>query len=44
VPAPPCRRREGVVNHNDGGRGLYWLGPDEHVLDILTVLYGGWPG
>jgi hypothetical protein len=31
------------VNTNDGGRGLYWLDPDGHVLEILTVPYGGWP-
>jgi hypothetical protein len=32
------------VNTNDGGRGLYWLDPDGHVLEVLTVPYGGWPG
>ncbi len=42
--ADPAHRREGAINHNDGGRGLYWLGPDGHNLEILTVPYGGWPG
>jgi catechol 2,3-dioxygenase-like lactoylglutathione lyase family enzyme len=42
--ADPAHRREGVVNHNDGGRGLYWLDPNGHNLEILTVPYGGWPG
>ncbi len=41
--ADPSHTREGVVNHNDGGRGLYWSGPDGHNLEILTVPYGGWP-
>ena len=42
--ADPFHRQEGVVNHNDGGRGLYWLDPNGHSLEILTVPYGGWPG
>ena len=41
--ADPGRRRAQQINTNDGGRGLYWLGPDGHVLEILTVPYGGWP-
>ena len=41
--ADPGRRRAQQVNTNDGGRGLYWLDPDGHVLEILTVPYGGWP-
>ena len=41
--ADPGRRRSQQINTNDGGRGLYWLDPDSHVLEILTVPYGGWP-
>lgn len=41
--ADPALRRAQQVNTNDGGRGLYWLDPDGHVLEILTVPYGGWP-
>ena len=41
--ADPGRRRPQQMNTNDGGRGLYWLDPDSHVLEILTVPYGGWP-
>jgi catechol 2,3-dioxygenase-like lactoylglutathione lyase family enzyme len=41
--ADPGRRRPHQMNTNDGGRGLYWLDPDDHVLEILTVPYGGWP-
>lgn len=42
--ADPFHRQENVVNRNDGGRGLYWLDPNGHNLEILTVPYGGWPG
>ena len=39
--ADPVHRVEGEVNTNDGGRGLYWDDPDGHVLEIITVPYGG---
>ena len=39
--ADPAHRREGEINTNDGGRGLYWNGPDGHNLEIITVPYGG---
>lgn len=29
------------INHNDGGRGLYFHNPDGHFLEILTRPYGG---
>lgn len=41
--ADPAMTRAQQLNTNDGGRGLYWLDPDGHVLEILTVPYGGWP-
>ena len=41
--ADPERRTPRQLNTRDGGRGLYWLDPDGHVLEILTVPYGGWP-
>jgi catechol 2,3-dioxygenase-like lactoylglutathione lyase family enzyme len=41
--ADPGRREPQQMNMNDGGRGLYWLDPDDHILEILTVPYGGWP-
>jgi extradiol dioxygenase family protein len=40
--ADPFHRDEGRINTNDGGRGLYWDDPDDDVLEILTVPYGGW--
>jgi hypothetical protein len=39
--ADPFRRTPGEINTNDGGRGLYWEGPDGHWLEIITVPYGG---
>jgi catechol 2,3-dioxygenase-like lactoylglutathione lyase family enzyme len=41
--ADPGQHRAHEINTNDGGRGVYWLDPDGHVLEILTVPYGGWP-
>lgn len=39
--ADPGRRRPGEINTNDGGRGVYWEDPDGHLLEIITVPYGG---
>ncbi|HVM08375.1 MAG TPA: VOC family protein [Acidimicrobiales bacterium] len=39
--ADPGRSRPGI-NHNDGGRGVYFQDPDGHLLEALTVPYGGW--
>jgi hypothetical protein len=39
--ADPFRRRPGEINTNDGGRGVYWLDPNGHVLEIITRPYGG---
>ncbi|WP_431041640.1 VOC family protein [Streptomyces sp. P1-3] len=38
--ADPARRREGEINRNDGGRGVYFLDPDGHYLEIITRPYG----
>jgi hypothetical protein len=38
--ADPFKRRAGEINHGDGGRGLYWEGPDGHWLEIITRPYG----
>lgn len=38
--ADPARRRAGEINHNDGGRGVYFPGPDGHFLEVLTRPYG----
>ena len=39
--ADPFHRVPGEINHGDGGRGVYWDDPDGHVLEIITVPYGG---
>jgi catechol 2,3-dioxygenase-like lactoylglutathione lyase family enzyme len=40
--ADPMLSQEGEINHNDGGRGVYWQDVDGHLLEIITVPYGGW--
>ena len=39
--ADPRRSEPGEINHHDGGRGVYWSDPDGHLLEIITVPYGG---
>ncbi|HEY2203317.1 MAG TPA: VOC family protein [Pseudonocardia sp.] len=39
--ADPRQSRPGEINTNDGGRGVYFLSPDGHYLEILTRPYGG---
>lgn len=41
--ADPHNTEAGQINHHDGGRGVYWRDPDGHMLEIITVPYGGWP-
>lgn len=38
--ADPFRSRPGEINHNDGGRGVYWEDPSGHFLEIITRPYG----
>jgi catechol 2,3-dioxygenase-like lactoylglutathione lyase family enzyme len=38
--ADPAARHPGEINHNDGGRGLYFEDPSGHFLEILTRPYG----
>lgn len=42
--ADPACRRVSEINTNDGGRGVYFHEPGRHLLEILTVPYGGWRG
>jgi catechol 2,3-dioxygenase-like lactoylglutathione lyase family enzyme len=39
--ANPGRTRPGEINHNDGGRGVYFPDPDGHMMEIITRPYGG---
>jgi catechol 2,3-dioxygenase-like lactoylglutathione lyase family enzyme len=38
--ADPTHQRPFEINHNDGGRGLYWNDPNGHYLEIITRPYG----
>ena len=38
--ADPTRTRPGEINRNDGGRGVYFRDPDDHLLEIITRPYG----
>ncbi|MFE1955883.1 MULTISPECIES: VOC family protein [Streptomyces] len=39
--ADPRLKRPGEINHNDGGRGLYFLDPAGHGMEVITRPYGG---
>ncbi|PVE04449.1 VOC family protein [Streptomyces scopuliridis] len=39
--ADPHRERPGEINHNDGGRGVYFMDPAGHALEAITRPYGG---
>jgi catechol 2,3-dioxygenase-like lactoylglutathione lyase family enzyme len=38
--ADPAHLRQGEINRNDGGRGVYFNDPSGHYLEILTRPYG----
>ncbi|NXY92972.1 VOC family protein [Streptomyces sp. BR123] len=38
--ADPQQKRPGEINHNDGGRGVYFPDPSGHALEIITRPYG----
>ena len=40
--ADPHQQQPGTINHNDGGRGVYFLEPAGHAMELITVPYGGW--
>lgn len=42
--ADPRRTKPNEINTNDGGRGVYFLDPSGHYMEILTVPYGGGTG
>ncbi|MFE0177545.1 VOC family protein [Streptomyces sp. NPDC059002] len=41
--ADPHQKQPGEINTNDGGRGVYFLDPAGHAMELITVPYGGWP-
>ena len=42
--ADPGAQRPGEINHNDGGRGVYFNDPAGHGMEILTRPYGSGSG
>ncbi|MFJ9060259.1 VOC family protein [Streptomyces sp. NPDC102409] len=40
--ADPHRKHPGEINHNDGGRGVYFPDPSGHGMELITRPYGGW--
>lgn len=38
--ADPHLAHPGEINHHDGGRGVYFMHPDGHLLEIITRPYG----
>jgi catechol 2,3-dioxygenase-like lactoylglutathione lyase family enzyme len=42
--ADPRRTKPNEINTNDGGRGVYFLDPSGHFLEIMTRPYGGGTG
>jgi catechol 2,3-dioxygenase-like lactoylglutathione lyase family enzyme len=38
--ADPMKHGARAINHNDGGRGVYFDDPDGHLLEIITRPYG----
>jgi catechol 2,3-dioxygenase-like lactoylglutathione lyase family enzyme len=38
--ADPGQYQANRINHNDGGRGVYFPDPDGHLLEIITRPYG----
>jgi catechol 2,3-dioxygenase-like lactoylglutathione lyase family enzyme len=38
--ADPGRSQPGRINHHDGGRGVYFADPDDHLMEVITRPYG----
>jgi catechol 2,3-dioxygenase-like lactoylglutathione lyase family enzyme len=38
--ADSMRTRPGESNRDDGGRGVYFADPDDHLLEVITRPYG----
>jgi hypothetical protein len=41
--ADPHKQQPDQINDADGGRGVYFEDPDGHLMELITVPYGGWP-
>ncbi|MFJ8671857.1 VOC family protein [Streptomyces sp. NPDC093589] len=40
--ADPHQKEPDAINHHDGGRGVYFMDPAGHGMELITVPYGGW--
>ena len=38
--ADPSKSRPNEINHNDGGRGVYFEDPDGHMLEVMRPYEG----
>ena len=38
--ADPARTQAGEINHHFGGRGIYFMHPSGHLLEVITQPYG----
>jgi catechol 2,3-dioxygenase-like lactoylglutathione lyase family enzyme len=38
--ADPFKKKPREINHHEGGRGVYFVDPDGHLLEVLTRPYG----
>lgn len=38
--ADPMKKQLQLINHHDGGRGVYFEDPDRHMLECITRPYG----
>ncbi|MEU3076808.1 VOC family protein [Streptomyces laurentii] len=38
--ADPHRKIVGEINHNHGGRGIYFMDPSGHAMELITKPYG----
>ncbi len=41
--ADPQQKQPDEINLNDGGKGVYFLDPAGHAMELITVPYGGFP-
>lgn len=42
--ADPAQKKPSEINHHDGGRGVYFVDPNGHLIELITRPYGsgGW--
>ncbi|WP_405784007.1 VOC family protein [Streptomyces sp. NBC_00859] len=38
--ADPHKKQPGEINHHHGGRGVYFMDPSGHAMEVITQPYG----